>query len=85
MIMCRMTRPSGNLQGAGVTGHTLKRTVSDLMCARRPFGYRYGEPSTRYEPVLACAPFRASPIEDLRNVEGDLSAEVPRPPSSPVS
>jgi len=40
MIMCRMTRPSGNLQGAGVTGHTLTRTVSDLMCARRPLVMR---------------------------------------------
>jgi hypothetical protein len=30
MIMCRMTRPCGNLQRAGVTGHTLTRTVSDL-------------------------------------------------------
>jgi hypothetical protein len=40
MIMCRMTRPSGNLQRAGVTGHTLTRTVSDLLRSRRPFGYR---------------------------------------------
>jgi hypothetical protein len=37
MIMCRMTCPSGNLQGAGVTGHTLTRTVSDLLRSRRPF------------------------------------------------
>jgi hypothetical protein len=40
MIMCRMTRPSGNLQGAGVTGHTLTRTVSDLLRSRRPFRNR---------------------------------------------
>jgi hypothetical protein len=29
MIMCRMTRPSGNLQRAGVAGYTFTRTVSD--------------------------------------------------------
>ncbi len=39
MIMCGMTRPSGNLQRAGVTGHTLTRTVSDLLRSRRPFRY----------------------------------------------
>jgi hypothetical protein len=37
MIMCRMTRVSGNLQGAGVTGRTRPRTVSDLLRSRRPF------------------------------------------------
>ena len=40
MIMCRMTRPCGNLQRAGVTGHTLTRKVSNLLCSRRPFRIR---------------------------------------------
>ena len=42
MIMCRMTCVSGNLQRAGVTGHTLTRTVSDLLRSRRPFRFRDG-------------------------------------------
>jgi hypothetical protein len=37
MIMCRMTRPSGNLHRAGVAGYTFTRTVSDLLRSRRPF------------------------------------------------
>jgi len=36
----RMARPSGNLQRTGVTGHTLSRTVSDLLRSRKPFLYR---------------------------------------------
>src|ERR1035437_412634 len=43
MSMCRMTLVSGNLQRAGVTGHTLTRTVSDLLRSRRPFAYWDGE------------------------------------------
>src|SRR5664280_443862 len=34
-----MARPSGNLQRTGVTGHTLTRTVSDLLRSRKPFHY----------------------------------------------
>jgi len=45
--MCRMTRPSGNLQRAGVTGRTLTRTVSDLLRSRMPF-------VEREAPVLPC-------------------------------
>ena len=39
--MCRMTRPSGNLQRVGVTGRTLTRTVSDLLRSRMPFLIRH--------------------------------------------
>src|ERR1035437_6449949 len=36
-----MARPSGNLQRTGVTGHTLTRTVSDLLRSRKPFLIRH--------------------------------------------
>jgi hypothetical protein len=54
MIMCRMTRPSGNLQRAGVTGHTLTRTVFDLLRSRRPLVLR----PTRMRGSLGAYPGR---------------------------
>ena len=37
IIMCRMTCGNGNHQREGVTGHSLTRTVSDLLRSRMPF------------------------------------------------
>jgi len=43
VIMCAYGRgPSGNLQRTGGTGHTLTRTVSDLLRSRRPLAIRDG-------------------------------------------
>lgn len=49
--MCVCRAPSGNLQWAGVTGHTHTRTASDLLRSRRPFRLRSGQTSTKYDRI----------------------------------